>query len=59
MSTKFDSLNRQKTENDWLLFAASFMVKFELVFVLTQKYFFWETYFKANQKSTGSSIKLY
>ena len=40
MSTKFDSLNRQKTENDWLLFAASFMVKFELVFVLTQKYFF-------------------
>ena len=53
MFQKCDSSN---SENEWLLFSASFTAKLGLVFVLTHKKAFSQTFhFKVNSKSIGSS----
>ena len=47
-----------QAENKWLLISASFTVKFEMIFSLTQQNTFSERFhFNINRKSIGSSKK--
>ena len=45
------------SKNEWMLLSARFTAKFWLAFVLTlENAFSWRFHFKANIKSTGSSV---